>query len=54
MAADETGRVWDLIKKISICMFATGDGERIRARPMAAAAATGSRQALGDKRKVAM
>jgi general stress protein 26 len=29
-------RVWKLIDKIKICMLATHDGERIRARPMSA------------------
>ena len=29
-------RVWDLAEKINICMFVTWDGERQRARPLAA------------------
>jgi general stress protein 26 len=29
-------RVWELAKKINICMFVTWDGERQRARPLAA------------------
>jgi general stress protein 26 len=36
MADSDTARVWELMDKISICMFTTHDGERIRARPMAA------------------
>lgn len=32
----EIDRVWDLMKKISICMFATWDGRELRARPMGA------------------
>lgn len=33
---DDIARVWQLMKKIDICMFATRDGEKIRARPMSA------------------
>ena len=29
-------RIWDLAKRIGICMFVTWDGERQRARPLAA------------------
>lgn len=29
-------RVWELSEKIKICMFVTWDGERQRARPLAA------------------
>jgi general stress protein 26 len=29
-------RVWELMKKISICMFATWDGRELHARPMGA------------------
>ncbi len=35
-ANDNVDRVWELAKKISMCMLATRDGEDIRARPMAA------------------
>ena len=37
-ATDEhsVSRVWKLIDKIPVCMLATHDGERIRARPMGA------------------
>lgn len=35
MAAD-IDRVWDLMKKISICMLATWDGRELHARPMGA------------------
>jgi general stress protein 26 len=31
-----TDRVWELMKKISICMFAHWDGHELRARPMGA------------------
>jgi general stress protein 26 len=34
-------RVWRLIDKIKVCMLATHDGRRIRARPMRAAAREG-------------
>jgi general stress protein 26 len=34
--SDNVDRVWELAKKISICMLATRDGEDIRARPMGA------------------
>lgn len=33
---DHVDRVWDLAKRIGICMFVTWDGERQRARPLAA------------------
>jgi general stress protein 26 len=36
MADSDSTRVWELMEKIAICMFTTHDGERIRARPMAA------------------
>jgi general stress protein 26 len=32
----DTDRVWELMKKISICMFATWDGRELHARPMGA------------------
>ena len=32
----DTERVWDLMKKISICMLATWDGHELHARPMGA------------------
>jgi general stress protein 26 len=32
----ENDRVWELMKKISICMFATWDGRELHARPMGA------------------
>ncbi len=32
----ESDRVWELMKKISICMFATWDGRELHARPMGA------------------
>lgn len=31
---EDIDRVWKLIEKIDICMFASRDGEKIRARPM--------------------
>lgn len=34
--AETTEQVWELAKKISICMLATHDGTQIRARPMGA------------------
>jgi len=34
--AEVADRVWDLADKIKICMFVTWDGERQRARPLAA------------------
>lgn len=34
--ASDTDKVWDLMKKVSICMLATKDGETIRSRPMGA------------------
>jgi general stress protein 26 len=36
MASNDIDRVWDLMKKISICMLTTRDGEEIRSRPMGA------------------
>jgi general stress protein 26 len=37
MTPDEVeDRVWELAKKIDICMFTTWDGERQRARPLSA------------------
>jgi len=33
---NDTARVWRLIEKIKICMLASKDGEKIRARPMGA------------------
>jgi general stress protein 26 len=36
MAESDNDRVWELMKKIAICMFTTHDGEQIRSRPMAA------------------
>jgi general stress protein 26 len=32
----DTDRVWELMKKISICMFAAWDGRELHARPMGA------------------
>jgi general stress protein 26 len=32
----DNDRVWELIKKIGICMFASWDGQELQARPMAA------------------
>ncbi|HEX4407885.1 MAG TPA: pyridoxamine 5'-phosphate oxidase family protein [Xanthobacteraceae bacterium] len=32
----DTDRVWELMKKISICMLATWDGRELHARPMGA------------------
>lgn len=32
--AEDVARVWELMEKINICMFATKDGDLIRARPM--------------------
>jgi general stress protein 26 len=32
----DTDRVWELMKKISICMFASWDGRELHARPMGA------------------
>jgi general stress protein 26 len=34
--ADDTDRVWELMKKISICMLTTWDGRELHARPMGA------------------
>ena len=37
LTSDEArDRVWELARKINICMFVTWDGERQRARPLAA------------------
>lgn len=33
---DDSERVWELMKKVGICMLATRDGALIRARPMGA------------------
>jgi general stress protein 26 len=35
-AEDAVARVWELAEKIGTCMFVTWDGERQRARPLAA------------------
>ncbi len=35
-AAEARDRAWELAEKINICMFVTWDGERQRARPLAA------------------
>ena len=32
----DSDRVWELMKEISICMFATWDGRELHARPMGA------------------
>ena len=34
--ADDIARVWQLMKKIKVCMLASHDGDKIRARPMRA------------------
>lgn len=34
--ADDTDRVWELMKKIGICMLASWDGRELHARPMGA------------------
>jgi general stress protein 26 len=34
--ANDTARVWDLMKKIGFAMLVTADGDRLRARPMSA------------------
>jgi general stress protein 26 len=34
-ANDREDRAWDLAEKVGMCMLATHDGQRIRARPMA-------------------
>jgi general stress protein 26 len=34
--ARDTGRVWDLMKKIGFAMLVTRDGDKLRARPMSA------------------
>ena len=36
MANSNSDRVWELMKKISICMLATWDGRELHARPMGA------------------
>lgn len=36
--SDDSGRVWDLMEKISFCMLATWNGEALRGRPMDARA----------------
>lgn len=36
MASADIDRVWDLTKKINICMLATWDGRELHARPMGA------------------
>jgi general stress protein 26 len=36
MADDDKDRVWELMKKITICMLATWDGHELHARPMGA------------------
>lgn len=36
MADHDTDRVWELMKKIGICMLATWDGQQAHARPMGA------------------
>lgn len=33
---DDVNRVWKLMEKIGVCMLASKDGEKIRARPMSA------------------
>lgn len=35
-SGDDIDRVWELMRRIGICMLCTHDGARIRARPMAA------------------
>ena len=34
--ARDTERAWELMKKIGFAMLVTGDGEKLRARPMSA------------------
>ena len=34
--AEHVDRIWELAKRIGVCMFVTWDGERQRARPLAA------------------
>lgn len=34
--AEDAARVWRLVDKIGVCMFASRDGDMIRARPMSA------------------
>jgi general stress protein 26 len=36
MADTDIDRVWDLMKKINICMLATWDGQELHSRPMGA------------------
>jgi hypothetical protein len=36
MADNDTDRVWELMKKIGICMLASWDGRELQARPMGA------------------
>ncbi|HXC56863.1 MAG TPA: pyridoxamine 5'-phosphate oxidase family protein [Rhizomicrobium sp.] len=36
MAEDDSARVWEMMDRIGTCMLVTWDGERQRARPMAA------------------
>lgn len=36
MASADIDRVWDLMRKINVCMFATWDGRELHARPMGA------------------
>jgi len=36
MADNDSDRVWELMKKIGICMLATWDGSELHARPMGA------------------
>ena len=36
MADNDSDRVWELMKKISICMLTTRDGDQLRSRPMGA------------------
>ena len=52
-----TDRVWELMKKIGICMLAScwdAPGAAVAYLKMAAAALTGSRPSMGENRKVAM
>ena len=35
-AADDTDRVWELMRKIGFAMLVTRDGDKLRARPMSA------------------
>jgi general stress protein 26 len=36
MTENDTDRVWELMKKIGICMLASWDGQELQARPMGA------------------